>query len=176
MRKIQLRHSLVSGSEAEYGSGGQMCRGWVRHVRGVYDSANIRSEILRGVFHLWLDSSRSADTYIFSSLLYPFLAKLYDVGFLAQRPGRLGKTVKGRPTASAYWQLGTTGLMILAGIHCIGFIICSPHIVWLHMEGLMGLVTDNILGLTDSERMVLVLCQILLPELRTSRMSRVYTT
>jgi hypothetical protein len=50
MRKIQLRHSLVSGSEAEYGSGGQMCRGWVRHVRGVYDSANIRSEIYSAAF------------------------------------------------------------------------------------------------------------------------------
>lgn len=81
MRKIQLRHSFVSGSEAEYGSGGQMCSGWVRHVRGVYDSTNIRSEIWV-VCHLWLYIDVEKETNIFSCFFYPLVADLYDVGRL----------------------------------------------------------------------------------------------
>ena len=34
IRKIQFRTDLFKGSEALYGSEGQMCSGWVRQVRG----------------------------------------------------------------------------------------------------------------------------------------------
>lgn len=66
--------------------------------------------------------------------------------------------------------------MILAGIRCTGFIICSPHSVCLHTEGSMGLATDNILGLNDSESVILVLSQIIVRTYVTSRMFRVFTT
>lgn len=38
MRNIQFKHALFRGSVEEYGSTGQMCSGWERHVRGLYDS------------------------------------------------------------------------------------------------------------------------------------------
>lgn len=39
MRKIQFRTRSFFPSAGSYGSEGHMCNGWVRHVRGVYDSA-----------------------------------------------------------------------------------------------------------------------------------------
>ena len=148
MRKIQLRHSFVSGSPAEYGSGGQMWRGWVRHARGVYDSAYILSETLQHTTApsapLTVQRGR-VDTYIFSSLLYPVLADLYNVRLLARRSEQPRRTTKGRLTSSAYSQPGTTGLTTLVGNHRIGSTISSPHNVCLHKEGLMGLATDNML-------------------------------
>ena len=47
MRKIQSKHLLVRGSEGEYGSGGHICNGCVRHVRGVYESEFILSRIYK---------------------------------------------------------------------------------------------------------------------------------
>lgn len=41
MRNIQSKVVLVKTSEGRYGSGGQICNGWVRHTRGVYDSDTI---------------------------------------------------------------------------------------------------------------------------------------
>ena len=56
--------------------------------------------------------------------------------------------------------------MILTGIRCIGFIICSPHSICLNTEGLMGLATDNILGLTDGKWVVLAVSGSFFPDLR----------
>lgn len=143
-RKIQLRHSFVSGFEAEYGSGGQMCRGCVRHVRGVYDSTNIRSEILWRAIRQPGQRSK-ADTHIFSSSLYPVITDLHDVRFLARSLDIMSQKCKRRPTASAYSQLGTTRLTTRARIiRCICSITCVLHNCLYCTGGSMGIATDNI--------------------------------
>lgn len=71
-----------------------MCSGCVRHVRGVYDSANILSEISCDPQHTTSPTHVRLKTYIFSSLLHPILADVYNVGLLARRLEKRGATAE----------------------------------------------------------------------------------